>query len=337
MKAVVLEKPGVVKVAEFPVPDCPDGGMLVRVDCCALCSSDLRMVKYGHRVLRYPVILGHEICGTVIENRQENGEIEPGDRIVVAPGISCGTCRYCREGKENLCPDIEILGFNHPGGLTEVLAVPGQMIQTGWVAKIPGKADPMECCLAEPLGCCLNGYEKLRIKAEDKVLIIGGGSIGCIHAWLCKLKGARRVYIVEKDSRRHGQLEQLGVSGLCSCEEDVRDSFDILILACRYFPGPEFLKNRIAPGAKILFFSGVDENCLSTFAWGNLIHYREWQILGAYGCKPRQIKEAIRLICHEIVPVRKLIGARYSLKEIHTALKTMEELRVMKVVIKPQE
>ena len=94
MRAALLAAPGRLGVKDVPTPICPEGGVIVEVKDCGICTSDVKMAQKGHRALVYPRILGHEISGIVKECN--NKEFKEGDRVQVAPGLRCGKCLACK-------------------------------------------------------------------------------------------------------------------------------------------------------------------------------------------------------------------------------------------------
>ena len=333
MKAIMLVEPGKLEVINIPEPVCPENGMLVKIAFCAICSTDVYMFRRGHRALKYPVVPGHEISGTVIKVSHESNEFKVGDRVVVGPGINCGACQYCLSARENLCPEIKILGFNHPGGMAEYLAVPARMIDAGWIRKIPDNVTLEEATLAEPLACCINGIEKLDIARRSKVLIIGGGPIGCLFAWLLRGDNCKQVIIAEKDPRRRSMVEELRAAHETIDDLKEIDTFDVLILACRYFPDAKWLSTGLAKEGQILLFSGTEEEFLNT-SWIRLVHYNEWKVFGAYGCRPSQLEKALVLMKEGLVPARKLIDNCFSPEDINEAFGLVESNNCLKVLIK---
>ncbi len=333
MKAVIFEKPGVMKVKNVDKPVCPEGGMLVKVSTCAICSTDVHMHTKGHRALKYPVIPGHEIAGTVAEISSQCGVFEVGDRVVVGPGVSCGACRFCLSGRENLCDNIRIIGFNHPGGMAEYIAVPREMIKAEWVVRIPADMSLEVAALSEPVACCINGLEKIEIERSQRIFIVGGGPIGCLLSWLSKSSGAREIVIAEKNSWRRSRVKELGVADIVVEDMNDIDSFDVIILACRVFPKSELLNEKLEKGGQILFFSGVAEDLFDSFSWIPSVHYKEWKVAGAYGCRPDQIKKAVELLHNGVIPVEHLIDARYSLDTVDEAFEIIKRKACLKAVI----
>ena len=157
MKAAILKAPGVLELDDMPDPECPKGGALIKVLACAVCGTDVKMLKDGHKDLAYPRILGHEIVGRLVEIDRDCG-LEIGDMVQVWPGIACGRCRPCQREEDNRCQKMKILGFNQDGGFAELMALPSQCIPNG-LNPLPEKTDPGIAALAEPLACCINGQD----------------------------------------------------------------------------------------------------------------------------------------------------------------------------------
>ena len=121
MKAAILEEPGTFFIRELPVPECPDGGLLVKIKAAAICSSDVNMIMNGHKALTYPRIPGHEMSGIIWESRSRL--FKEGENVQIAPGIACGKCRWCIAGMEagigifnGMSPKV------HPNALGRILS-----------------------------------------------------------------------------------------------------------------------------------------------------------------------------------------------------------------------
>ncbi len=337
MKAVLLKEPGSMEVVDLDDPSCPPGGMVVKVGACAICSSDVHMFKKGHQALKYPVILGHEIAGTVVHVSSSGCLFKVGDRVVVGPGISCGTCDFCLEKKENLCSSVRILGFNHPGGMAQYVAVTARMIGGNWIKKIPGNITFEDAALAEPLACCINGLDKLRVGKKSKVLIIGGGPMGCLMGWLCKERGAGDVMVAEKLSDRRKRLRSLGAADRVFKDVEESESFNILVLASRFFPRSEVLNEKLQKGGQVLLFSGIAGESVDFSPLISSIHYKEWSVIGAYGCRPAQIETALRLISSGRIPAGKLIDCTVDLDNVFEAFGMVDRKGCLKAVVLFQE
>src|SRR5918994_3617729 len=147
MKAVVVEKPGDVRVDEVPVPEVGLKDVLVKVAACGICGTDIHIIDGEFPPTTYPIIPGHEFGGTVLALGDEVVEIKVGDRVGVDPTLNCGECYFCQRGQGNLCERWNAVGVGaHPGGFAECVAVPertgyslpGGMSEAKAGAKRPG-------------------------------------------------------------------------------------------------------------------------------------------------------------------------------------------------------
>ena len=154
-----------------------------KVRCCAVCRTDAKMWSQGHRDLHLPRVPGHEMVVT------DDG----GSRFAVWPGKSCGHCRYCMAGRENLCEEMKIMGFHTDGGFAPRVRVP----LSGLVPLPEVLSDPV-ACFAEPVGCVFNLLDKVKPVAGERVIIYGGGTMGLITALAFMDLGAQ-VLVIEKE------------------------------------------------------------------------------------------------------------------------------------------
>ncbi len=341
MMAAVLEAPGKITHWEEEDPVCPDGGMILKVKACSICSTDVKMLKHGQRDLVYPRILGHEISG-VVDERDGFGP-EVGERVQVFPGIFCGSCPACRRGAINMCQRIQILGFNLDGGFAERLLVPKDSVRNGGVFTLPDGARFEEAALAEPLACSINAQERVGVTEGDSVLIFGAGPAGILHAMLARERGASTVAISEPLEDR---VDLAKISGLDvvvnSTREDLREramettdrrGFDVIILASRDVVVDGDLLALLAPRGRISLFSGLPPNLAAPRLELNHLHYREQMIVGSYGCTPATNRRALDLISSGAIKVGRLITERVSLGEIMRGFEHAERREGLKAVV----
>ena len=145
MKALELTETKRLKLRDLPIFEPEEGQVAIKVTRCALCRTDAKMWKSGHRDLVLPRVLGHEFCGIREDDKK---------RYVIWPGKACGRCFHCRSGYENLCKDMLILGFHENGGLSEYVSVSEQSL-----IPLPEKLSDDLACMAEPLACAINALE----------------------------------------------------------------------------------------------------------------------------------------------------------------------------------
>lgn len=340
MLAALLNGPETLSVEEIETPKCPTGGLLLRVEACSLCSTDVKMIRSGQKDLRYPRILGHEIAGVVEECRDESG-FEEGDRVQLYPGIPCGSCSSCMKGAENQCSSVQIYGFNRDGGLAEFVAVSERSVQVG-INQIPEMVGFEEAALSEPLACCINAQERSYVGENDSVLIFGSGPTGCLHALLARDKGASQIIMAEPLKMRLRQAKRAKPDLVInSSEEDVRRSVldfthgkgvDVIILASRDVSVNDDLLSLLAPRGRLCLFSGLPETRAHSRINLNRVHYREVLMTGAYGCTSAQNRKALDLISSGL-DVSWLITEKISLKRIWEGIDHAERRKGMRAMV----
>jgi propanol-preferring alcohol dehydrogenase len=217
--APVLERPLALEEIEIPAP--PPGHLLIKVSACGICRTDLHVVEGELEVRRSPLIPGHQIVGTV-EALGEAVAAQPdlgvGGRVGVAwLHSTCGACRYCAAGRENLCPQAEFTGWTRDGGFAEYAVAPAD-----FVYPLPQQLSDLQVA---PLLCAgIVGYRSLRRCAPDvwkgaRLGMYGFGAAAHINIQIARARGAD-VYVCTRDRQRHQKLaEELGAAW-------VGDTFD---------------------------------------------------------------------------------------------------------------
>jgi len=209
MRAMQLAQPGrALSSATLPIPEPQPEQVLVRVHACAVCRTDLHVVDGDLAEGCYPVTPGHEIVGTVVACGDRVGHLREGQRVGIPwLGFTCGTCRFCLRGDENLCPAARFTGYHLPGGYAEYVAADAR-----YCFPIPDQYTDVE---AAPLLCAgLIGYRALRMAGEARTLgIYGFGAAAHIVAQVARHQG-REVYAF---TRPGDALAQAFARGLGAC------------------------------------------------------------------------------------------------------------------------
>lgn len=342
MMTAILKAPQKLVIEKMTEPECPSGGILIEVKACSICTTDAKMFYYGQRDLIYPRILGHEVTGVIVENKMGDPSFKIGDRVQIAPGISCGRCAFCQKGATNKCDQIGIFGFTHHGGFAQFLSVPPESIRCKGVNIIPDKLTFEQATLAEPLACCLNGQERVGLDSGDTVLIFGAGPIGCLHAMAARTKGVSRIFLVERLQTRIEMARAVKADLLIDASENIEPiikretknrGVDVIIFACSEFPTDYPITDILAPRGRVCFFSGLPPEKTQIQFNGNTLHYNEMAFVGAYGCTSYQNKMALDLIASGEVSVDWLITKRISLAQVREGIEYVAERRGMKVTI----
>jgi len=346
MKAVVVRAPMDFSVEEVPRPHAPEGGLLVKVEACGLCGSDLRTLRSGHRNITFPWTIGHEVCGTVVEkDRHCQGGWKPGDRLSIGPLAYCGTCDYCQAGEYDLCENQKELGQQWPGGLAEYLAIPEECVRLGNIQKVPDGMESAHAAVIEPISSCINAQEKARVGLGDTVVIIGAGPIGCIHISLARARGAFKIYIIDIDESRLAMAAPFEPDGeINSLETDPVEAVkkltggkgaDVVITATPAPVGAVQAVEMARKGARIVQFGGMPKENSKPGVDMNLVHYKGLTIIGTTTFSPKHNRTALKLVESGRIPVKKLITHTFSLSDFVHGAELALEGKVLKGVFLP--
>lgn len=347
MKAAVMRNIGDITVTEVPVPGLLSGGMLLEVEACAICGSDVRTIFHGSSHVTFPRVLGHEVVGRILEIGEGVSGYEIGERVTVAPAIGCGECEYCRAGHTNVCARLETIGFEFDGGFAEVMAVPPKAVWQGHVNRVPGGLPSEKAVLAEPLACCLNGQEYLGIGVGCEVAVIGAGAIGLFHTELALLKGASRVFLVDVVKKRLEQAAYLGgsvvlidASVLDPVDEVLRHTggrgVDVAIVACPVGKAQNQALQMAARRGRVSLFGGLPQDQSLGHLDSNLIHYKEVGVFGAHASTATQNRLALRLLAEGKIRADHYVTHVLPLEKMWEGVEAVREGRALKVVIKPR-
>lgn len=210
MRVPVLVDLAKIAFQDRSKPEVQSSDVLVKVEYCGICGSDVHGYLNGIMV---PIgtVMGHECCGVVTEVGEEVQNFQPGDRVVVKPIAQCGKCYWCRRGQYSLCPQAlgRAIGIspNHDGAFAEYVRIryPDEML-----FKLPSSVSFKEAALIEPLATSLHGIRLSRFKPGDSVVIIGAGMIGLGVLQFLMLGGAGKIIVLEISSTKSETARNLG-------------------------------------------------------------------------------------------------------------------------------
>ena len=346
MKAAVVRAPMDFGVEDVPIAEAPAGGFLLEVKACGLCGSDLRTLRSGHRKVKLPYIIGHEICGVVAETGPGYaGPWQRGDLLSMGPVVYCGHCDFCLEGRYELCENYREIAQAWPGGMAEYMAVPAEAVRLGVIERVPAGVDPGNAAIAEPISSCLNAQERGKVGLGDTVVIIGSGPIGCIHIALARLHGADQIIIADINAERLRMAEPFGPDATIDVSKtelvaEVRRlthdrGADVIVTAT---PAPAAVVQAVEmarKGGRILLFGGLPKDDCKPPVDMNIIHYNALALIGTTTFAPRHYRLAVQLTASNRIPVDTLITHRFPLAEFKQGAMMALEGKVLKAVFVP--
>jgi L-iditol 2-dehydrogenase len=345
MRALVVRAPMQYAIEDVAIPETPAGGLLLKVLACALCGSDLRTLRSGHRKVTLPWTIGHEISGAVVETgKGYAGEWKMGETLAVGPVVYCGVCDFCREGRFELCENYREIAQAWQGGFAEYIAIPPEAVERGLIQRIPDGLDPAHAAVTEPISSCLNAQEKGAVGLGDTVVIIGSGPIGCVHTRLAHLRGAKQVIIADVVEERLKLVEAFEPDAVINASkvdlvQEVRrltggKGADVIITAN---PVPQTQVQAVEmarKGGRILLFGGLPVDQSRPGVDMNLVHYNALHLIGTTIFALRHHRQALELAASGKIPLEKLI-TRFPLEDFNRGAEMALAGKVIKAVFLP--
>ena len=343
MQAAVMYGPSDIRIEEIPRPECPKSGLILKVLAIGLCGSDIRNMTTDSCKGKYPHIFGHEIVGVVDEVDSTTPKYKVGDRLYIYPEDHCLCCEECRAGHSENClnPGDYIA---RQGGFADFYAVTNEQINRDAVFAIPENVSLDSATLSEPLSSVYACQENVGITLGDTVVIIGAGPIGCFHAQLAKLRGAKTVIMVEINDNRLAMTKQFGVDyTINSLKEDAVEKImaitnnkgaDKVISANPSTQAQAQSIYMARQGGIVVFFGGVPKGSMVELDT-NYIHYNNLWIYGHFGANSIQVQRAFELAVSPNFPAEKFITHVLPLKDINKGIELTKSGEAIKVVLHP--
>jgi L-iditol 2-dehydrogenase len=323
MRAVVYRGPGELRVEDIPIPEPGPGEMLVRVDACGICPTDLKKIEAG--LLPGPRVFGHEIAGTVAGRGRGTREWKEGDRVVVHHHVPCRTCFYCARRAYAQCAQYKkngtTAGFEPSGGgYAEYVKAFDWIVARGTVA-IPDGVLPEEAAFVEPVNTCLKAVQKAGVSRAETVLVVGQGPIGLLLTQLARWAGAE-VIASDPIAERRALSGTLGAGVVLDAAADVTGEVrgltegrgaDVALVAA--VGGAAFAQAVAATraGGRIMSFAATAPGERAEVDLGTLTT-REKDILTSYSASIELQDEAARLVFEREVRVKELVSHRLGIE-----------------------
>jgi L-iditol 2-dehydrogenase len=328
LRAALLYGPRDLRICKIDRPKPRSGNeSLVKVQACGVCSTDLKLFDGTRKPVAYPLTLGHELAGETVGKRKE--------RVVALGRVGCGECRECKAGMTNLCSRSSFIA----SGFGEYAVYPIKNL-----IRVPRSLPSTIACLAEPVGCCINGLSKLHVSEKSSVLIIGDGAIGMIFAQLLRSIGIQNLCISGHHNQRLKMFYEFGATGTINSKNlksadiihrlGIRDGFDVVIVAAADFGAYCDGLHGLSKRGCLLAFSGTYPDYEIPFHLDTL-RRSEQSMIGSYECNREQVELALELMKKGQILMKPIISHVFSLLQLQNAFSLALRREAIKIVIVP--
>jgi L-iditol 2-dehydrogenase len=328
MRAGVYRGKGRIGMETVPVPDIRPGEILIRVEACGICGTDVKKVR--HDLVKPPQILGHEIAGTVIKTGSGVTRWAIGDRVISFHHIPCENCFYCERQLFSQCMQYKNTGVTagfdpNGGGFSEYVRVMPHVVNRG-VLRIPENVSFEEATFVEPVNTCLKAVRKARVGPGEVVFVIGQGPVGLLLSFLARFAGAT-VFTSDPLAFRRTMSMRFGAEDALDATADLAGEIrkrrngigaDVVLLAVPDAKLVPLALNIARPGGRVLLFAQNDPVTQIQFP-AAAVGVEEKEILGSYSAAVDCQAEAAQIVFDNHALLHELISHRFPLDDIGKA------------------
>ncbi len=332
-----------VRTEDAPVPDIGRGELLMRVEACGICGSD---VMEWYRRDRVPLVLGHEVAGMVEAVGEGVEAFGIGDRITVAHHVPCNTCWYCLKGDHTVCDTLRKTNID-PGGFAEYARVPEINVDRG-VFRLPDHVTFEEATFVEPVACVLRGQRRGGLQPGHAVLVLGAGIAGLLHVHLARALGAGPIVATDLLKHRLEAAWSFGATAAIDARRFSPEAFrevndgrlaDIVVVCTGAQQALAQALDSVERGGTALFFAPTDEGVQISKPLNEIFWRTDVTLATSYAGSPADYATALTMIGTGSLRVREMVTHRLGLDEAQAGFQMVvspEEQRSIKVVVEPQ-
>lgn len=340
MKAAMLYGPNDLRVERVPLPEIGAHDVLLHVDMCGICGTDVHILRGSFPAPNLPLIPGHEFAGHVVAVGAAVEHVKLNDYVTADINLACGHCYFCRRQQKLFCEQIQQIGVHTHGALAEYVKVPATAIY-----QVPEGLSPQQGAYIEPLACAVHGQERAAIQPGSSVAIIGAGPMGLAHVQLAKLRGAAPVIVTEMNQVRLAKAREMGADHVidAGAEDAVATvraltggrGADYVIEAVGSIPTYRQAFNMVRRGGTLVAYGAAPSTAsldLKPFD----IYSKELTIVGSYAGTYATWPEAIALIQGGRFNPETIVTEIAPLDDIVGAIETVEKNKdVIKIQVQP--
>ncbi len=336
MKQLVCHATGKTEIADVAVPVLSDGDILLNLEACGICGTDLMKV-YDEGTAK-PVQLGHEIVGTIAEVGKGISAFKPGMRVAAAHHAPDFQSHFSRRGSETQDPHFKSTNVD-PGGFAELIRVPAELVPHT-VHAVPDHVPLLRATFMEPLACCLRALERVSVRNGDTVLVVGVGAIGILFLPLVLNAGAAVIAVDVKPDRLDMAREWDAQETLSAGKDDVAAvarkrsggrGADAVILTATNPATLGLALDSVRDGGTIIPFGVKPESTLPFDFWQ--IYRREIGVVTSYSATPAGLAQAMKLLSGAGFEFEKTISEIMPLAQAPQAFEKLHAGKAAKIIV----
>ena len=320
MKAMVLEAPNDVELENVERPHLDGGDSIIRVTHSGVCGTDFKIFTGGIPA-RYPLIMGHEMIGEVVETAGSDGP-QAGRRVIVDPVYFCGNCFHCNIGQTHLCINGGLVGRDRDGGFAEYVAA-----GSSYLYPLPDSVADRDAPLIQVLTTCLHAQKMANVAAGDNVVVLGLGVTGLLHVQLARALGAKTVIGITRSAWKREVADQLGADLTLAPADDTKDRIleltggvgaDLVIESVGTLPTLAQSMNLVRLGGRVLAY-GIQTNTEGALPFYDM-YFKEIQFINARAAKAEDYPACIDLVGSGAIDLGPIISNVLPLDKLDDAL-----------------
>jgi 2-desacetyl-2-hydroxyethyl bacteriochlorophyllide A dehydrogenase len=342
MLSVVLDGPNQLRLEQRPEPRLGQGEALVAIRSTGICGTDLSIFA-GKIPVTHPLVLGHEMVGTVLEmdeGASQEERLQRGDRVLIDPVVYCGTCYQCSKGQVNLCPSGALMGRDRDGGFSNTVAVPVANLHP-----LPQAISDTAGPLLQVLTTCIHAQRQTALFSGDSVLVMGLGVSGLLHVQLAAARGASPVIGVTRTASKRALAERLGADVTIDPSDPKGHE---TVLDCTSGRGVDVAIEAVGRGStlaraieftriggRLTLFGTITETA-PTLPYYQL-YYKELMISNPRAAKPEDFPAAIEAVSSGAVELEPLVTDVFPLSRAGEAIAACGSGPSLKVILDHRE
>ena len=319
MRALRCLKPGDVQLVEVPTPNLPADYLLVSPTATGICGTDLEIIAGGvdPAFITYPITLGHEWTGNIVELGRDVKNFSVGDRVVVEGMIPCGKCNECVAGATNLCKTYDEIGFTRDGAAAEFIAVPAALAHA-----IADFVTEESAALVEPAAVVLQGMKRLAPKANGRFLVLGDGTIGLLAVALLAEFTPAMIDVFGMRTEQKDLFTQVGATRFLTGKEDLHSEYDYVVEAAGAIAAVSLALSHAKRGGKILLLGYPEHSALLQVSVHDLIN-NDLTIHASFSYSRDSWKEIVVRLNSGQLNLTPLVTHHFTLDKWQEAIQTL--------------